>query len=207
MPSESESDVERQLALARGGNVEAVGRLLEHFRAYLTLLARIQIGRRLQGKVDPTDLVQDTFLEAYRNFGQFQGGTPETLLAWLRQILAGQLAHLIRRYFNTQAHDIKLEQTIEQELSHSSCMLDRGLADKQPSPSDVVSRREQVVLLADALERLTKDYREVIILRQLEGLSFADVARRLGRSVDSVQKLWVRALERLRLELTTNGRG
>jgi len=189
------------LSAARAGDVESLGKLLEVHRSYLLLLARIQIGRRLQGKVDAPDLVQDAFLEAHRNFGRFQGSTGETLLAWLRQILAGQLAHLVRRYCGTLARDVKMERTIEDELSHSSGLLDRGLVDKQESPSNEASRREQALLLADALERLPEDYREVIILRQLEGLSFAEVAGRMSRSVDSVQKLWVRALDRLRREL------
>lgn len=190
------------LESARAGDSTALGQLLDRHRNYLVLLARIQIGRRLQGKVDAADLVQDTFLEAHRNFARFEGITGETFLAWLRQILAGQLAHLVRRFLGTQARDVHLEQTIEQELSHSSDLLDRGLADRQASPSDVVSRREQAVLLADALNRLPEDYRDVIILRQLEGQSFAEVAARLQRSVDSVQKLWVRALDRLRREMT-----
>ena len=198
----TEQSVQQLLTLARQGEVAALGQLLERHRSYLVVLARIQIGRRLQGKVDASDLVQDTFLEAHRNFEQFQGLKEETLLAWLRQILAGQLAHLVRRYCGTQARDVLLERTIEQELSHSSALLDCGLMDKQDSPSDVVSQREQALLLADALSRLPEDYRETIILRQLEGLSFADVAAKLGRSVDSVQKLWVRALDRLRREMT-----
>ncbi len=168
---------------------------------YLMLLARIQIGRRLQGKIEPADLVQDTHLEAYRSFARFRGDTEKAFMAWLRQILAGQLAHLVRRYFGTQARDVNLEQALEQALEHSSHLLDNSLVDPRTPPAEAVARREQTVLLADALSRLPDDYREVIVLRQLEGLSFQETSQRMERSVDSVQKLWVRALDRLRREI------
>jgi RNA polymerase sigma-70 factor (ECF subfamily) len=194
-------DCERLLAGARTGDESALGRLLERYRAYLTLLARLQIGRRLQGKADEADMVQDTFLEAARHFALFRGETEPEFTAWLRQILATCLAHLVRRYYGTQARDVRLERMLEDDLVQSSQAIDRGLIAEQSSPSQRASRREQAVLLADALERLPPDYREVIILRHLEGLTFPEVATRMGRSLDSVEKLWVRALPRLRRAL------
>lgn len=187
-----------QLITAARENGDVLGRLLERYRTYLTLLARVQIGRRLRGKADPADLVQDAFLEAHRYFDRFQGRTEPVLLAWLRQILASQTARLVRRYGGTQARDVELERTVERELDSSSDLLDRGLVDRGESPSGAAAMREQAVLLADALDRLPPDYREVIILRQLEGLAFDEVAGRMGRSVDAVQKLWVRGLDQLR---------
>src|SRR5262245_12305563 len=194
-------DCEQLLAGARTGDESALGRLLERYRAYLTLLARLQIGRRLQGKADEADMVQDTFLEAARHFALFRGETEPEFTAWLRQILATCLAHLVRRYYGTQARDVRLERMLEDDLVQSSQAIDRGLIAEQSSPSQRASRREQAVLLADALERLPPDYREVIILRHLEGLTFPEVATRMGRSLDSVEKLWVRALPRLRRAL------
>jgi RNA polymerase sigma-70 factor (ECF subfamily) len=198
MALDDEWDVEGFLASARAGDEGALGRLLEKYRAYLTLLARLQIGRRLQGKADPADMVQETFLEAARHFGQFRGSTEPELAAWLRQILAACLAHLVRRYYGTQARDVRLERMLEDELQQSSLAIDRGLVADQSSPSQSASRREQTVLLANALDHLPADYREVIILRHLEGLTFPEVATRMQRSLDSVEKLWVRALPRLR---------
>jgi RNA polymerase sigma-70 factor (ECF subfamily) len=186
------------LAAARAGDTAALGRLLESYRSYLLLLARIQIGRRLQSKADPADVVQDTFLDAHRQFPAFRGETADALAAWLRRILAGQLAHLVRRYYGTEARDVRLEQSIEQELDSSSQSLARGLSQPGSSPSESAARREDLVRLGDALERLTPDYRDVILLRQLEGLSFAEVARRMERTEDAVQKLWVRGLVALR---------
>jgi RNA polymerase sigma-70 factor (ECF subfamily) len=196
-----EHDCEQLLASVRAGDELALGRLLERYRAYLTLLARLQIGRRLQGKADPADMVQETFLEATRQFVQFRGDSEPELAAWLRQILAGCLGHLVRRYLGTQARDIRLERALEDELGCSSQALGQGLAARQSTPSQRASRREQAVLLADALDLLPADYREVIILRHLEGLTFPQVAARMEKTLDSVEKLWVRALPRLRRAL------
>ena len=192
------NDPKALLNEARGGSETALGRLLESYESYLTLLSRVQIGRRLQGKVDPADVVQETFLEAHRQIGQFRGTTEAELVAWLRKILAGQLALTLRRYLGTKGRDVNLERDLGVELDQSSQVLDRGLVASYSTPSQHVSRREQAVLLADALDRLPKDYREVIILRHLENLPFAEVAQRMNRSDDSVQKLWVRALASLR---------
>ena len=183
---------------ARGGDEAALGKLLQSYSEYLTLLARMQIGRRLQGKVDSGDLVQETFLEAHRQIANFRGTSEAQFVAWLRRILAGQFALVLRRFLGTKGRDIKLERELVEQIDQSSHVLDRGLVASYSTPSQHVSRREQAVLLAEALQKLPQDYREVIILRHLEALPFADVAQRMGRSEDSVQKLWVRALANLR---------
>jgi RNA polymerase sigma-70 factor, ECF subfamily len=192
------ADPEQLLVLARAGSVPALGQLLELYRSYLTLLARLQISRRLQGKVDPADLVQETFLKAHRHFGQFRGMTESELVSWLRQILAATLANLVRHYYTAQRRDVRLERELAADLDQSSRVLDQGLLAKQSSPSQRAARREQAVILADALGRLPEDYREVVILRQLQGLSFPEAARCMSRTVDSVKKLWARALAQLR---------
>jgi RNA polymerase sigma-70 factor (ECF subfamily) len=191
-------DPDQLLQRAREGDVPALGPLLERYRAYLVVLARVQIGRRLQGKVDAADLVQEAFLGAYRDFLQFRGTTSQEFLAWLRQILASLLANLVRHYQGTQRRDVRLERQLAVELEQSSQALDRGLVAPQSSPSAQAARREQSVLLAEALGRLPEDLRDLLILRHLEGLTFPEVAERLGRTVDSVKKQWPRALASLR---------
>src|SRR5829696_7200786 len=101
---------------ARGGTTEALGHLLSRYGNYLGLLARVQVGRRLQGKVDPDDLVQKTFLEAHRHFPGFRGQSEPEVAAWLRQILAGVLANTLRRYLGTQGRDVRLERDLAGEL-------------------------------------------------------------------------------------------
>jgi RNA polymerase sigma-70 factor (ECF subfamily) len=176
----------------------ALGQRLEAHRDYLTILARMQIGRMLQGKVDPADVVQETFLHAVRDFAQFRGTSDRELAGWLRQILAARLAKLVRRYCGTQGRDVRLERALQVELDRSSEVLDRGLVAPLSSPSQQAARRERARWLAQALERLPADYREVLILHHLEACAFPEVARRMGRSVEAVKKLWARALARLR---------
>jgi RNA polymerase sigma-70 factor (ECF subfamily) len=189
---------EQMIQEARAGAGAVLGPLLDLYRNYLRLLARFEIGRRLQGKLDASDLVQETFLEAHRHFARFQGTSEPQLVSWLRQILAAKVANLLRHYLGTQGRDVRLERELAVELDNSSRKLDVKLIAPLSSPSQQAARREQAVLLADALERLPADYREAIVLRHLEGRSFPDIAERMGRSVDSVQKLWLRGLARLR---------
>ncbi len=201
MSGTGDLDFGRLLGLARAGDAAALGELLQTYHPYLALLARLQIGRRLQGKVDAADLVQDTFLEAGRNFTRFRGETEAEFTAWLRRALAANVADLVRRYLGTRRRDVRLEHELANELDHSSRALDGGLVAGRNTPSREAVRREQGVLLAEALEKLPDDYREVIVLRHLEGLRFPDVALRMGRSLDSVKNLWARALGRLRRSL------
>jgi RNA polymerase sigma-70 factor (ECF subfamily) len=193
-----DSSPEQLLHLARGGDGPALGQLLELYRGYLELLARLQIGRRLQGKVDDADLVQETFLQAHERFAQFQGESEGELISWLRHILASRLEKLIRHYCGTQRRDVRLERELAAELNQSSRLLDQGLVASGSSPSQGAARREQAVLLANSLRQLPDDYREVLILHHLQGLSMPEVARRLGRTLDSLKNVWLRGLARLR---------
>jgi RNA polymerase sigma-70 factor (ECF subfamily) len=186
------------LVQAVDGTEAARGALLERYRAYLELLARVEIGRQLRSKVDTADVVQETFLEAHRSFGSFRGVGEREFVAWLRGILARRITHLARRYLGTQGRDVRRERELEIDLDHSSRILDRGLLAPQSTPSHQMAQREQGVLLADAIGRLPDDYRDVVVLRHLEELSFPEIARRMERTLGSVQKLWVRALVQLR---------
>ncbi len=183
---------------AQAGGVEQLGQLLESYRHYLRLLARLEIGRNLQAKLDASDLVQDTLLEAHRNFFRFQGTSEPQFVCWLREIMAATLGNLLRRYLGTQGRDVRLERQIAQGIDESSQLLDCGLIDRGGSPSEGAAQREQGVILANALATLPADYREVLVLRNLQGHSFAEVALHMQRSLDSVQKLWMRALVVLR---------
>src|SRR5713101_4798970 len=129
-------DPEELVRQAQAGSGAALGQLLEQYRRYLLLLARLQIGRRLQGKVDAADLVQETFLDAHRHFAQFRGTTEAEVTSWLRQILATNLANLVRHYLGTRRRDVRLERELAGELEDSSRLLDQGLVAKQSSPSE-----------------------------------------------------------------------
>lgn len=182
---------------ARAGDAGALNELMGLYRNYLKLLARLQIDRRLRCKFDASDAVQNVLLQAHRAFPQFRGASESELLAWLRQILATSIAKLVRHYRGTQGRCVELERELAQELADASKALNSKLIDWR-TPSRHAVHREQVVLLANALARLPDDYREAVILRHVEDLTFPEVAQRMGRSVDSVRKLWIRALAQLR---------
>jgi RNA polymerase sigma-70 factor (ECF subfamily) len=182
---------------ARRDEPGALDRLLDSYRNYLRLLARTGIDASLQGKADPSDLVQDALLKAAQRFGQFRGATDAELAGWLRKILARCLADFVRRY-RTGSRRAGREQSLEQLLNRSSQAMERVLAADGSSPSASAQRRDLGVVLSDALAKLSEDHREVIVLHHLAGLSWDEVAGRLGRSVGAVRMLWTRALKQLR---------
>jgi RNA polymerase sigma-70 factor (ECF subfamily) len=190
-----------RLEAMRQGDVEVQGKVLENYRRWLGLLARLQLDSGLYGRLDPSDVVQQTMVEAIRALPQFRGTTEAELVAWLREILARVLGHEVRRYRGTAKRDLAREVSLDAQLAQTSQRLGNVLAADTSTPSQQAIHREREVLLADALARLPEDYREVIILRNLEDLSHEEVARRMNRNVGAVRMLWVRALTRLRKDL------
>ncbi len=188
------------LACARNGDHDSLSVLLDVYRNYLRLLARTQIDMRMRIKIDPSDLVQETLLEAYQGFAEFRGRTTNEMLSWLRQILVRNLTDNFKSN-RTQKRDINREQSLDVAMEQSSQDLASALCTPSSSPSQRVSREEQAVQLADALAKLPKDYREIILLRQIECLSFDEVAERMNRKNGAVRMLFSRALDRLRHEM------
>lgn len=186
---------------AKQGDEESLGKLLVSYERYLKLLAEVQLGHALRCKVDASDIVQETFLEAHRGIRRFNGSSDEQLMAWLKSILATRLANTMRHYLGTQARDIRLEERIGQSLDHSALSLGGILAAPGSSPSQHVASKEQSQLVAEALLRLPTDYREVIVMRHLEGETFPVIAKAMQRSVDSVEKLWLRGMAKLKREV------
>lgn len=188
------------LAAARNGSKEALGELLEAYRNYLLLIAQQEIDPRLRAKGGASDLVQETFLEAQRDFAGFQGDSEEELLAWLRQLLHNNLVNFGRRYRDTHKRRVSREVSLE-GASSARTACDWLIADG-PSPSELLIADEDGRRVLEALERLPEEYREALLLRCREGLSFEEIGQCLGqRSANAAQKLWMRALERLRTDL------
>ncbi len=168
------------LRLARSGDVAAFDTLLAITRRIPALVARTQIGRRLQGKADSSDLVQEALLQIHRHFDYFRGSTEAEFAAWARSILAGLVANHVRRFLGTKQRDARLEQSLVSELNNSSCLVNRQLGAAVHSPSEQAVQHESAMLLANALETLPAHYRQVIILRHLDGLPFSEVASQMG---------------------------
>src|SRR5438067_1247930 len=149
---------------------------LEKFRAYLMLLARLHWDKRLQGLLEPADLVQQTLLEAHQKLDQFRGRSDRELAGWLRACLAHNLQDALKKVLGPGGDKPREVQLVD-ALEESSSRLEALLAAEQSSPSERAAKDEQLFRLAEALERLPGPQRTVVVLHHLQGMSLADIAR------------------------------
>jgi RNA polymerase sigma-70 factor, ECF subfamily len=173
---------------------------LERYRNYLHLLARLHLDPRLKSKLDASDMVQQTLLEAHQGQSQFRGRSEGERMAWLRQILARNLSNAVRD-FGRAKRDVLRERPLPRSVEESSARLESWLAADQSTPSQRADRNEQALRLADALAALPEAQREAVVLRHWQGWSLADVSRHLGRSPAAVAGLLHRGLKELRAQL------
>jgi RNA polymerase sigma-70 factor (ECF subfamily) len=185
------------LVAARAGSEAALGNALQACRNYLLLIAGQELDSDLQARGGASDLVQETFLEAKRDFAHFQGTSDAELMAWLRQILVNNVANFTRRH-HAAKREVKREVVLE--TGDSAQAGSPALLDPMRTPSSQVVVREQSAALHRALARLADDYRQVLVLRYMEGRSFEEIGPLMNRSPDAARKLWSRAMERLRQE-------
>jgi RNA polymerase sigma-70 factor (ECF subfamily) len=170
---------------------------LERYREYLQTLARLQLGDRLRGKLDPSGVVQQTLLEAHQARDQLRGLNGAQLAAWLRRALANNLADEVRR-LGAQVRDVGRERPLARSVDESSARLEAFLAADQTSPSQQAVRQEDLLRLAKALARLPEDQRSAVELHHLEGRTLAETAEVLGRTRSAVASLVFRGLRNLR---------
>lgn len=189
------SGVRELIQAARRGERDAQGALLARYRDLLVRLARRSLSRRLRPKIDASDVVQDVLVKAQQGLGAFRGATEAEVVGWLRQILARTLADADRRWRRTAARSLEHEHSLEEIESASAGRL--VPAADGTSPSRGAERRETRAGVRSALAALKPDDREVILLRNVEGLEWSEIGRRMGRSAESVRCLWGRALRRL----------
>lgn len=202
MQSGDDSQLVPLLNLARGGDEAAREQLFAKCRNYVAILARTQVESWLQAKVDASDLVQQTLLEAHRGLANFRGQTEGEWLAWLRMILSHNAADFVRHYRGTDRRREQREIPLRQPAGDAESGRTFEPSDPGESPSQLVLRREREIQVADAIAQLEPDYRDVILLRNLQHLPFDEVARRLGRSRPAVQMLWMRAVRKLQGSLS-----
>jgi RNA polymerase sigma-70 factor, ECF subfamily len=183
------------LAAARAGDTEALGRLLELCRAHLLGVADRELASRLRPKAGASDLVQEAFLDAHRLFDQFEGTDADQLLAWLRAILMNRLRTVVNRYRGTD------KRALEREVPLADGSSAPSVADAQPSPSGVVLDAEQSAAVRAALERLPEHYRQILIWRHWDELTFEEIGQRLGKTPDAARMLWGRAVAQLEREV------
>ncbi len=191
-------DAAQWLPAARAGSDEALGQMFEACRGYLLLIAQQELDPALQAKGGASDLVQQTFLEAQRDFSGFQGTTHAALLAWMRKLLVNNLANF-RRDFQRDKRQVSREVALPG--SDSQAPRGGGLAAGTSTPSALMMLAEQTEALERAIAKLSEDYRRVIQLRYREERSFEAIAELMLRTPNAVRKLWSRAVERLQQEL------
>jgi RNA polymerase sigma-70 factor (ECF subfamily) len=181
------------------GEPDRDDRAPEHFRDYLLLLARMQLGPQAQarGRLDPSDVVQQTLLEAHRTRNQFRGQDAAEMAAWLRRLLACNIVDALRALGRAK-RDVARERSLEADLEQSSARLGACLAADQTSPSEFAERHERAIRLASALATLPEAQRQALVLRHGEGQSLAEISQKLGRSPAAVAGLLKRGARTLR---------
>lgn len=173
---------------------------IERFRSYLLLLAQMKLDRKLRGKLDASDIVQQTMLEAHQAVASFRGEDSAEQAAWLRQILARNLANAVRDLTRAK-RDVRKEQALQADLDNSALQLEAWLAAQQSTPSQNLERHERAIQLAEALTQLPDAQRDVVVLRHFEGLPIAKIAEQLECTTAAVAGLLQRGLKNLRKSL------
>jgi RNA polymerase sigma-70 factor (ECF subfamily) len=192
----SEVGIARCILYAREGQLEALNELLETHRNYLRVLAASCLHREMQGKADPSDVVQETLLKVHENFRHFRGTTEVEWMAWLRKILVNHLSDY-QKGFRRERRSVAREQSLESLVERSSVMLRNLGPAPGPSPSQEAQRREAAAIVAEAIAELEPEDRDVVILRNLHELDWKAVGEQTGRSPDAARMLWARAMQRV----------
>lgn len=176
---------------------QEVAEILEPYRKYLRVLADLHLDYRLRGKLDPSDLVQQTMIRAYPALDGLRNRKPEVLAAWLRKILAHTLADAVKHY-DRDKRDVGLERSLQIEIDRSASGFAAWLAVDQTSPSQRAERNEEILRLVDAIARLPDPMREVVLLKHCQGWTLDQIRDHTGRTVPAIASLLRRGLEQLR---------
>ena len=169
---------------------------LERHRPYLTLLAHVHLNRHHSARLDTSDIVQQTLLNAFLKRGEFRGSSEAELAAWLREILKHKLADALRDQ-QRDKRDVRRECTVDDGIDKSFSRTQGWLVSLQSSPSQKAVKQEDLLRLSQALTELPVAQREVIVLHHLQGQKLAEVAAEIDRSEAAVAGLLFRGLRTL----------
>jgi RNA polymerase sigma-70 factor (ECF subfamily) len=194
----SASLVNQLLAQARDGSTSAIEELLAAYGDYLRNLASQRLGSKLGGRVSPSDLVQETFLAAWRDFSSFRGADAPQFSVWLRTILLRKISAAVALHVNTSKRDLQREQHASTLVGSSILEITKTLPSKEETPSKIVSSGEDTLLIQRLLTSLPDEYRLVIQWRNLDGIQFNEIASRLGKTSGATRLVWLRAIRMLR---------
>lgn len=183
------------------GECDALNSLIEHYRPAMVRLANKQLASAVQRRLDASDIVQETCLEVYRDFEDFNGTEEVQFVAWIKQILHHNVANAFRDHVHTQKRTTDKEQA-PPVAEGTAGGHPNPMAAKQSSPSARAVRREAISELHQGLDRLPSDQREAVRLRHLEGWSLQQLAEHFGRSEVAVAGLLKRGMHKLRDQMT-----
>lgn len=195
-PSESSNLLRR----ASEGDAGALGQLLETYRKRLRRMVRLRLDPRLQGRIDPSDVIQEAYIEAAERLAEYLRDPKLPFFLWLRFITGQKLLTLRRRHLGTQARDAARELSIYQGAmpEASSACLAAQLLGKRTAPLEAAIRAEMKLRLQEALNGMEPMDREVLALRHFEQLNNAETAQLLGISESGASSRYLRALKRLK---------
>ncbi|MFO1001435.1 MAG: sigma-70 family RNA polymerase sigma factor [Planctomycetaceae bacterium] len=184
--------IERLFQDAKAGSADALGELLQSFRDYLTVIADVELGSDLKAKVSASDLVQESCMEACRDFNRFPGTTSDDFRLWLRRVFLNNLANVVRGFRHTAKRDISKEiPLLHQHVASGTTA----------APGNAFIRDEELDAVRLAIQSLPEHFQQVITLHNYQRLPFEEIALRMHRSLDAVRKLWARGIEVLQREL------
>jgi RNA polymerase sigma-70 factor, ECF subfamily len=188
------------LARARAGDPEALGHLFLHFRDRLRKMVRLRLDRRLAGRVDPSDVLQEAFLDLSRRFNEHAANPAVPFYLWLRALTGQRLIDLHRQHLGAQMRDAAQEVSIYRGglPQASSEYLAEQLLGRITSPTQAAIRAELQVRLQEALNSMEPLDREVVVLRHFEELNNNETAEVLGIDKSAASKRYIRAIRRLK---------
>jgi RNA polymerase sigma-70 factor, ECF subfamily len=199
MSDPSDRELQDLIEQSARGDHAASQRLLAKYRRRVRHMVAVRIDSRLAGRIDPSDVVQDAFIEAFKRLPKYLQAKPMPFYPWLRQIAWEQLVALHRHHLDVEKRSVRRETPQGMVLSDASAIqLAERVAGAESSPTGHAIRKERCQRVRRALEQLRPRDREVLILRFLEQLSIKEIASVLRTSDAGVQMRQARALERLR---------
>ncbi len=200
-PLSESTEVQALLDRLRAGDRSALDLLLTRHRAYLLGVVSCRIDPRLRPRVDPSDVVQEAQVEAVRRIHEFLGDPAVPFRLWLRQLTCDRLVMLRRRHVGAARRSVQREQT----LPDDPLAADFTRLASTSTPSQHLQGEELARRVRSAIGRLADADREILLLRSLEGLSFAEAAQLLGIDSAAARKRHARALLRLHAVLSEDG--
>lgn len=178
------------LERARSGCELALGELLEFYRPYFLKIAEDTVASDLRPKLSPSDLVQGTLVLAAKNFEQFQGKNEDDLRPWMITIFRNHLLDGIRQFRYSEKRKVEREQGVSPTMMGDAS-----------SPSELAVANEEVDRLLIGIANLPEQSRNIVRMRYLEDLSYAEIAEKLDCSPDKARRVWLKAIDELGKEL------